>query len=307
MIGGADRSIRLAAFEWLTELRGGLGEVLPRATLLRGFEHEGSRIGLMSPAQGIWKPAACELPLSIATTVRGPYTDAFDQNTGRIRYSYRGTDPSHRDNRGLRQVMRDRVPLVYFHAVTPGNYLPAYPVFVVEDEPAALRFSVQVDDIAAVSTTTRSFAQHAIGEDDPDARRAYITATVQRRLHQAAFRDRVTRAYREMCALCRLRHPELLDAAHITPDLDPTSDPVVSIGLSLCKLHHAAFDRFFYAVRPDYRIEVRASILHETDGPMLIVGLQRIHGERIHLPGRTEQYPDPTRLERRYELFREAS
>ncbi|HSL33898.1 MAG TPA: HNH endonuclease [Candidatus Limnocylindrales bacterium] len=89
--------------------------------------------------------------------------------------------------------------------------------------------------------------------------------------------------------------------------MHPAGEPIVSNGLALCKLHHAAFDRLFFAVRSDYRVEVRPSILAETDGPMLIVGLQQIHGQRIQLPGRVDQRPDPERLARRYEAFREAS
>jgi putative restriction endonuclease len=117
------------------------------------------------------------------------------------------------------------------------------------------------------------------------------------------FRERVIRAYQERCALCNLRHQELLDAAHITPDSDPEGEPVVSNGVALCKLHHAAFDRLFFAIRPDYVIEVRPSILAEHDGPMLIVGLQQINQTRILLPRRFADHPDPDRLERRYAEF----
>ena len=70
--------------------------------------------------------------------------------------------------------------------------------------------------------------------------------------------------YAERCALCRLRHLELLDAAHITPDSDAEGEPVISNCVALCKLHHAAFDRFFFAIRPDYVIEVRPSVLAAT-------------------------------------------
>jgi putative restriction endonuclease len=306
VINVSDQAIRLAAFAWLGELQAQTGEVLERTTLLRGFEFGGSRVGLMSPQQGIWKPAACRVPLSIATTVGGPYPDTFDPQRGRIRYSYRGTDVGHRDNQGLRQAMQRRVPLIYFHGVARGRYLAAWPVFVIGDEPVRLTFWVQVDDASAIQALP-SDGVHLVAEDDREARRAYITSTVRRRLHQAAFRERVLRAYRDMCALCRLRHSQLLDAAHITPDLDPDGEPVVSNGLALCKLHHAAFDSFFFAVRPDYTIAVRPSILEESDGPMLIVGLQEIHGQRIHLPARVAQHPDPERLARRYAAFEKAS
>ena len=82
---------------------------------------------------------------------------------------------------------------------------------------------------------------------------------------------------------------------------------MVSNGVALCKLHHAAFDRFFFAIRPDYVIEARPSVLAESDGPMLVVGLQQIHGQQMHLPRRTIDLPDRTRLERRSEQFRQAA
>jgi len=303
MIGSADRDIRRSVFDWLTDQRAEHGEALPR-TILESFELGGRRIPLIGPS-GIWKPAACELPISISTVTSGPYTDTYDSRTQTLRYAYRGTDPQHRDNRGLRRAMLERVPLVYFHAVDRGLYAAGYPVFVIDDDPAALYFSMQVDDLSAALNETAT--GHALAEDEGEPRRAYVTATFRRRLHQVAFRERVIRAYHNSCALCRLRHLSLLDAAHITPDSDAEGEPLVSNGLALCKLHHAAFDAFFFAVRPDYTIEVRPSILAESDGPMLVVGLQQIHGQRIQLPTRTVHLPDRDRLARRYEGFRQAS
>jgi putative restriction endonuclease len=134
-----------------------------------------------------------------------------------------------------------------------------------------------------------------------------VTATFRRRLHQIAFRERVIKAYAQRCALCRLRHEELLDAAHITPDSDLEGEPVVTNGIALCKLHHAAFDRFFFAIRPDYVVEVLPSVLRESDGPMLIVGLQQIDGQLIHLPKRAIDLPDRARLERRYDQFKQSA
>lgn len=302
MIGDADRAIRLRVFDWLTEQRE-TGETLSR-TSLETFTLDGRRIPLVGPS-GIWKPAACELPLSITTTVAGPYDDTFDRNAGTLRYAYRGTDSQHRDNLGLRRAMVERVPIVYFHAIEPGSYVAAYPVFVVEDHPSELRFSMQVDDLFAYARDLASAGDMAAEEAEP--RRAYVTDTFRRRLHQAAFRERVIRAYAERCALCQLRHNELLDAAHITPDSDAEGEPVVTNGVALCKLHHAAFDRFFFAIRPDYVIEVRPSILEESDGPMLVAGLQQINGQRIHLPRRAIHHPDRSRLERRYEQYRLAT
>jgi putative restriction endonuclease len=299
MIGVSDAQIRNAVFAWLSNQRETFGESLQRSDL-EDFSLDGRPVPLVGP-QGIWKPAACGLPLSITTTAKSPYADSFDHGSETLRYSYRGIDPAHRDNIGLRRAMSERVPLVYFLGVVPGLYVAAYPVFVIRDDPEALTFTLQVDDMSAALAAAAS--TYPIIDDGAEARRGYVTRTVRQRLHQVAFRERVIRAYAERCALCSLRHQELLDAAHITPDRDPDGEPIVSNGVSLCKLHHAAFDRMFFAIRPDYTIEVKPSILLEHDGPMLVVGLQQIHEKQILLPRRRADLPDPARLERRYSEF----
>ena len=70
--------------------------------------------------------------------------------------------------------------------------------------------------------------------------------------------------------MCRLRHSELVNAAHILPDGHPRGFPIVPNGLAMCKLHHAAFDVQILGVRPDLTIELRKDVLRETDGPMLM-------------------------------------
>jgi len=294
-----DARVRRAAFDWLEEqvrLHG--GEVLPRALLARGFDFEGIRVPLLGP-QGIFKPKAMVIPISIATVPSGPYDDGFSKD-GLLHYRYRGTNPEHPDNVGLRAAMARRVPLVYFHRIVEGKYFTAWPVFIVGDDPARLTFQVEIDD-----ARFSSYVPGALPALDStvEARRAYVTTTVRRRIHQQSFRERVLQAYQEQCALCRLRHEELLDAAHIIPDSEPDGDPVVPNGLALCKLHHAAFDSMFLAIRPDYSIEVRKTILEEDDGPMLLHGLKAMHDKRIILPRHKANWPNRAFLERRYERF----
>jgi putative restriction endonuclease len=167
-----------------------------------------------------------------------------------------------------------------------------------------LTFDVQVDDVLQLERSAEPVDM--VSEDRAAIRREYVTSIVRRRLHQQAFRARVIEAYRTHCALCRLRHQELLDAVHITADAEENGEPVVSNGLALCKLHHAAFDRHFLTVRPDYVIEVRQSILDEEDGPMLLHGLKGMHGQQIFLPREATLQPDRDRLEERYAAFRRA-
>src|SRR6267378_4124339 len=260
-----DSRIRAAAFQWLAEQVAHHGDVLPRELLAEGFRLAGTRVPLLGP-QGIFKPRVLgDGPLSITTAPGGPYDDAFGSD-GLLRYQYRGKDPNHSDNKGLRQAMVQRLPLVYFHGVVPGKYLAAWPVFVVADHPEDLAVSVAVDDAQHSGVGTQP-AGLILNEERDDARRSYITAVVRVRLHQRSFRERVLEAYRRQCAFCRFRHEEMLDAAHIVPDSHPMGEPQVRNGLALCTLHHSAFDRYFLGVRPDYVIEVRPDILREQDGP----------------------------------------
>lgn len=298
-----DTHVRNAAFEWLAEQVRLHGDVLPRNILAQGFKYQGVRVPLLGP-QGIFKPKIMDLPLSITTIPSGPYDDGFSKE-GLLQYRYRGTNPWHPDNAGLREAMGRRLPLVYFHRVIEGKYLAVRPVFIVGDDPAKLTFKVQVDDAQYASYDLRSELDGLVAADNTvDARRSYITTTVRQRIHQRSFRERVLRAYQEQCALCRLRHEELLDAAHIIPDGEEGGEPIVPNGLTLCKLHHAAFDRQFLTIRPDYIIEVRADILREKDGPMLLHGLKEMQDKRILLPRIVRERPSPALLERRYERFK---
>ena len=317
-----DVRVRTAAFHWLEERVAILGDVLPWRLLLEGFRFKGRRVPLLSQ-QGIFKPAVLpEVPLSIRTSAKGPYDDYFGPDD-LLRYAYRGTDPNHRDNVGLRTAMREKIPLIYFHGVVPGKYLVVWPVYIVGDDPKGLRFTVAADDRLLGTRALEKLAHDerdtsdgryagesgstlSVAEQESDERRRYVTASVRQRLHQRGFRERVLEAYKEHCALCRLRHRELLDAAHIIPDTEPGGEPVIENGLALCKLHHAAFDALLIGIRPDYVVEVHPEVLLERDGPMLQHGLKALHGARLFLPRAAGKRPDPERLERRYRMYREA-
>ena len=275
--------------------------MLPRTLLAKGFTLRGVRVPLLGP-QGIFKPRVLpDAPLTITTAPNGPYDDAFGPND-LLRYRYRGTDPDHPDNRRLRFAMQERLPLVYFHGVFPGRYVAAWPVFVVGDDRGGLTFTIAVDDARHVWPSARG---QAARDGMETARRQYTTAAVRQRLHQRAFRERVLDAYRHQCAFCRFRHKELLDAAHIVPDADK-GEPRVRNGLALCKLHHAAFDRYFVGVRPDYVVQVRPDLLHEADGPTLVHGIQALHGARVTVPRNPAHQPDKHSLKIRYETFQRA-
>lgn len=300
-----DALIRNLAFGFLEDLREQWGDLLPWRLLLRGFDFQGVRVPLVSQ-QGIFKPRVLSrIPISIRTTApklgaAQPYPDDTGPD-GRLRYCYRGTDPGHPENVGLRIACERGIPLIYFRGIEPGVYRADYPAFIEADDSLARVFTVAFDDISSLSD------ENAPGAAESALVRAYVTREATRRLHQDAFSTRVLKAYRHQCTVCRLRHRELLDAAHIIADKKPGGEPVVPNGLSMCKLHHAAFDAHVIGIRPDLHIVVREDVRREKDGPMLLHGLQGFHEQRILIPGDRAKRPDPSRLASRFEEFRSAS
>jgi putative restriction endonuclease len=295
-----DGLIRIAAFTRLQDLQDHYGDVVPFLELQKGFAFRDSVVRFLGP-QGIFIPKGMTIPLSITTAPEKPgkprpYEDEVGAD-GLLRYRYRGSDVGHRENLGLRIAMTDRIPLIYFWGLVPGQYSPTWPAMVEADNPSLLTFTVGFD--AVNSDVSRA-------EPGEDARRAYVTQEVMRRVHQARFRQRVLAAYKCSCAICQLRHSELLDAAHILPDNHPRGEPVVPNGISLCKIHHAAFDRNIIGIRPDLVVEVRADVLKEIDGPMLRFGIQGCNGQAVRVPSRIRDRPDSELLGERFEMFRQA-
>jgi putative restriction endonuclease len=190
-------------------------------------------------------------------------------------------------------------PLIYLLGIGGGRYVAEWPAYVIGDSPQELTFTVEFSGSRELLLSPAGVVA--------DPARAYATRLTRQRLHQRAFRLKVLRAYRETCAVCRLKQVRLLDAAHIVRDSDPLGIPSESNGLALCKLHHAAFDQNILGVRPDYVVEIRSDVLDEVDGPMLVHGLQGFQGSGLIIPRRPAERPNRELLEIRYEEFRSAS
>lgn len=79
---------------------------------------------------------------------------------------------------------------------------------------------------------------------------------------------------------------------------------VLKGALSLCCLHHAAYDGFLIGISPNFTVSVQPSALRESDGVMLRHGLQDLDGKEILLPNKEAFWPDRDGLAYRYDLFR---
>ena len=302
-----DTRMRMAAFEQVRRLSE-LHDHLTAKELRPGFIFESERIPLINPQRGIFKPRQMHYLLSIKTVYPRPgakvwYDDQrrvhrqIFENDEAVDYAFMGHDPNAADNRWLREAFENQIPVIYFLGIAPGRYQAMIPTFIAGWDGNALKAKIVfgVPDQGELSAPQNA------------SERRYALREVRQRLHQASFREAVIIAYDERCALSGLPEQRLLDAAHIISDKNELlGQPVVPNGLSLSKLHHAAFDAHLIGIDPDYRLHVSERLLAQHDGPML-EALKRLKGEMLHLPSRVRDYPDQDRLARRFELFKEAA
>jgi len=247
---------------------------------------------IIDTSKGIWNPRDLVATLSIVSSADGPYEDR-EVDGGMFHYDYRAGSTAG-DNTKLRRAGELRLPVILLRKIRTGVYVPVLPTFVVKDDVANRRFVIAVDESLRFMANPLSLTQ--------DERR-YAERVTKARLHQPEFRGRVILAYQATCAICSLRHADLLDAAHIISDGADGGEPVVPNGLSLCKIHHAAYDRNLIGISPDYTVHLDRGLLDEVDGPMLTYGLQKMHGRSLEVPSRRAEQPDRDRLASRFGEF----
>lgn len=284
-------AIRQDVFRWLDEqLASGKWEI-SRAELLN-YHFNGERIPLLDQGRGIRNPADFDSTLTVMTSAKShPYDDEILEG-GIIRYSYRAQEGG--DNKKLVNAFYGKDPLVYLRGIRDGVYVAYYPVYVIKNMPEERSVMLGPDEIF------RFFGDPMEMTDDT---RSYAERIARQRLHQPLFRARVMNAYEGTCAICSLKHAELLDAAHIVGDNQIDGLAVVTNGIALCKIHHASYDRNLLGITPDYEVRIDRELLDEIDGPMLRHGLQDMHGRRLQLPRSPKDWPSRERLAQRFEGF----
>jgi putative restriction endonuclease len=296
-----DDDVRSSCFAALDVLQAKWGPDVPYGALLDGFNFRGRKVPFLNRAFGIYRAAEAQrgpAALSVNSSFRQDrYQD--EQVADGVLYAYQGTDPDNHFNRWLRSAHALDVPIVYFVGTRPNWYRPFYPTYVEEDRPEDLRVLLSFGKMRG------PFDEREPVHIGDEIERRYVVRQVKQRIHQAQFRGAVLPAYADRCAICRLKEIRLLDAAHIVGDADELGTPLVSNGLSLCSIHHRAFDEDLVGIAPDLSVHVSRRLLDDDDGPMLDV-LKGFHGGTIETPGRRVWRPDPERLAVRFERFRDA-
>lgn len=292
---------REALFAKVFDLADEFGGSLTRAQL-GAVEFLNTKVRVIDIQGGIWNPGAAwpfdqvlQATLSINTTLSEKYTDT-EVESGLWRYDYQSGGIAGKNNK-LRKAMELQLPLLWFVQQEDRRYVP-YKVWVIEDFPE-LNYCHIAPDLSLAAVLNSSPGVHT------EVERRYALREVKQRLHQPAFRAQVISAYQNRCSICRLNHAKLLEAAHIIPDSLENSTSEITNGISLCKIHHSAYDNFFIGISPQYVVHVRPDLLEEKDGPMLKYGIQEMNQVELFLPLKEGNKPNKEFLNWRFAQFSE--
>lgn len=277
-----------------------LAEIVAEHGVVTRPELEALQVGdetrrIIDRNRGIWNPQNMLATLSVISNPAGPYADTH-VGESLFAYDYRAGSTDG-DNKKMRRAYELELPIILLRTIRPGVFVPVFPVYVVKDDIDNRRFLLALDE------SLRFVA-------DPlhlkPIEREYAIRAIKQRLHQPEFRGRIMVAYEQSCTVCTLKHGRLLDAAHIIGDDKPHGIPVVDNGLSMCKIHHAAYDANLLGISPDYVVQINGDLMDEIDGPMLRHGLQEMDGQPIKLPKRHVDRPSKERLAERFDEFKTA-
>ncbi len=238
-------------------------EVAP-AALLRA-------LGIFGGAQGIWVDSArtrmavapSGITVGLLHTGRH-YPDDLAEDS--IIYHYPSTRrPKARDNTEVAATKAARELTIPLFVITPADANPhsmrrVQLGWVADWDDELRQFLVLFQDEAPGDWRAAAADEQEI---EPIGERRTRTAQGTFRLGQARFRFEVLKRYGACCAVCDVKMPVLLDAAHIVSDaMGGISDP--RNGLVLCPTHHRAYDADLFRIHPE-----TLEIVSPTRGPDL--------------------------------------
>jgi len=296
------------AFKQIQRLESIFGDDIPWNAIEKGFIYENEKIFLANKARGIFKPKQMLRGLlSIKTTIprAGRVNVYFDRESdeGYFYYSLQKGDPRKQGNKHIWEAYESKSPFIYFYPVAPAFYKAIWPCYITSIYPDKMYCEVVVGTQPEILFVPDIHPAYKIPST---IERKYRVAETRIRVHQAAFREQVLDAYNGRCAISSLPIRTLLEAAHITPDIDLRGDADVTNGIALSRIHHKAFDANLIGIDPDYKIHLSEKLMNTTDGSLLEIGLKGYHGKQLILPKNIRQVPDNGRLEERFSIFQAA-
>jgi len=148
------------------------------------------------------------------------------------------------------------------------------------------------DELAKKLNRELSYPQ-ALLEDTNSQEGREALRLMKTRVNQAAFREIISRAYRNTCCITGIDLPQVNRASHIIPwsvskptRMDPRN------GLCLSATYDAAFDRCLISLDEDFRLLVARDIRDHYDSAAVKTHFLAKQGQRIKLPKRFQPRSD---------------
>lgn len=121
-----------------------------------------------------------------------------------------------------------------------------------------------------------------------------LTINHSRQTRDPNFRIKVYDAYNHKCAMCGIGL-ELIEAAHIVPHSNDLGTDEISNGISLCSLHHKAYDRSLIYFDTEFKIHLNENKIEYLEKVGKDSGIHKFTKqlfEEIQLPANRTLYPD---------------
>lgn len=136
------------------------------------------------------------------------------------------------------------------------------------------------------------------------AQRRIVVRIITQKVREASFKRRVLTAYNSQCAFCSLQL-KLVDAAHIVPVAQEGSTDDTSNGLTLCSLHHRAYDNALITIDESFqtlvnrrKMDYLRSIGHDGGMERFIDNLRPV----IHIPPAVRDRPNAANVRQANQL-----
>jgi predicted restriction endonuclease len=292
------------------------GEVLPASFFKKTSAVIPAVDRIHNLIEGIFKPANSVYPLSIASTLNGPYKDQVFYNPDGswwIQYSPKAGGMNIAVNAGLTRCMADHEPVLVLQQVSAktsaegSRYLFLGPGYVEHFDPTSELFRIHgldwseveahlglglaADDMIKAALRLESLKQWA-----PFAKEERGVYQVSRQKRDAAFAGIVLDNYDYTCAVSGLRfqsrnHIEAHGAHIISKEERGTDDP--RNGLALSRSVHWAFDRGIFTISDQYEVVINPKARAASIANFPLMELDR---KKIFLPKDEYYRPHPEAL-----------
>lgn len=163
------------------------------------------------------------------------------------------------------------------------SFLPDYLGLYLENL-SNIHLLNDVELLALVNQSDTLNTQNLDGEVDfPEG---HLTITHTRYKRDPRFKSIVYDAYNNKCAMCSIGL-ELIEAAHIVPHSHEKGTDEIGNGISLCALHHTAYDRSLIYFDTDFNILINTTKMEYLEKVGLDSGFRKFQAlafDKIQLP-----------------------